>query len=55
MITMGISRVSSRLLRMRQVVKPSITGIITSSRIRSGGSAAIRSSASFPLPALRVW
>ena len=54
MMTMGISRVSSSSFSRRQAVKPSMTGIITSSRIRSGGSAATRSSASCPLRALMV-
>ena len=52
--TTGISRVSGSPLRTRSALKPSMPGIITSSRTRSGGAAATRSSASSPFAAVSV-
>ena len=51
MMTMGVRRVSSFPLRAAQAVMPSMTGIVTSMRMRSGDSAAAFSRASLPFPA----
>lgn len=50
----GTSRVASRSRSRRQTAKPSMTGIMTSRRIRSGGSAAARSMAWAPSSAVAV-
>ena len=52
--TTGMSRVSGSFFRTRSALIPSIPGIITSSRTRSGGDAATRSSASSPSAAVSV-
>ena len=51
----GIWRHSSVALSCRQVSKPSISGIITSSKIRSGRTRVNTSSACFPFMATLIW
>ena len=50
----GICRHSADALIRRQVSKPSISGIITSSRMRSGVMRASTSSACFPFAATLI-
>jgi len=51
MMITGTSRVASRSRKARQTAKPSMTGIITSRMIRSGGSLSAFWMASSPSPA----